>query len=316
MLLCIERRFSPVLLASLTVVIACRLLMHHQPMNDTLKNLHLRSFAYDLSTNMNYEVHGEGPPSLIFLHGFGASRESWLDILPFLQGIGTMYLVDLKGHGLSSKPNDAQYSLRDQADIISAFIEREHIEDVVLVGHSYGGAVALMTYFELRAKGFGVSSLVLIDSPGYLQTFPFFVSILRKPIINRLVLTFIPAEVRARQTLDHIFYDRKNVSIERIHRYAQYFDLPGAHHAFIECAKHIVPSDIDAFVAQIPTVSIPTLIVWGNEDPIISIAVGERLHGEIHSSQFVVLPQCGHVAQEEQPRSTGDVIAQFVASVR
>jgi pimeloyl-ACP methyl ester carboxylesterase len=270
-------------------------------------------FAYDNNVQIHYEVHGQGSPAIVFLHGFGASRESWRDILPYLRNSGTIYIVDLKGHGLSSKPNDSRYSLKDQADIISAFLMREHIEPAVLVGHSYGGAVALMTYFHSRAN---VQALVLIDSAAYPQSFPFFVSVLQKPILNHVILSVIPAATRARYTLERLFYDRSKVDDERVERYARYFDLPGAHHAFIECANLLLPPDIDSFVAQIPTVSIPALILWGGEDTVVPLSIGRRLHHEVPSSQFIVIPNCGHIPQEEQPEVTADAIKAFLISLR
>ena len=94
--------------------------------------------------------------------------------------------MDLKGFGLSSKPHDGKYSAKDQAEIVTAFIEQNGFADLALVGHSYGGAVALLTYFKLLDKGLGsrVLSLVLLDSAGYVQRLPFFVLLPRIPVVN------------------------------------------------------------------------------------------------------------------------------------
>jgi pimeloyl-ACP methyl ester carboxylesterase len=274
------------------------------------------TFSYNDSVQINYEIYGQGEPRLVFLHGFGASRESWRDILPFLRGAGTLYLVDLKGHGLSSKPNDSKYSLSDQADVIATFLKCERIEPAVLVGHSYGGAVALLAYFHLRANGEEsvLRGLVLIDSAGYAQSLPFFVSVLRQPVLNHVVLS-MPATFRARYTLERLFFDRAKVTNERVERYARYFDLPGSHHALIECAKHILPRDMDSVVAQIPTVMIPTLIIWGENDTAIPLSIAQRLHTEVRSSKLTVLHKCGHVTQEEQPEATAETLRTFLSSL-
>jgi pimeloyl-ACP methyl ester carboxylesterase len=69
-----------------------------------------------------YEIHGTAGPPVILLHGFGASRESWCDILPCLAPHMRLYLVDLLGFGLSSKPRNADYSVAMQATIVAKLI--------------------------------------------------------------------------------------------------------------------------------------------------------------------------------------------------
>ena len=76
---------------------------------------------------------------MVLLHGFGASLESWNDILPLLSVEFRIYRLDLKGHGLSDKPRDGRYSTGEQARIVTTFIKDHQLQDVVLLGHSYGG---------------------------------------------------------------------------------------------------------------------------------------------------------------------------------
>src|SRR5271165_5672658 len=109
---------------ALTILTACNHTVHHaSPMNTSI-NQRLRSFQMNDTISVNYEVYGEGEPSVTFIHGFGASRESWFDTLLSISGIGTLYLIDLKGHGLSSKSRDEHYSLDDQAAIVAEFTRR------------------------------------------------------------------------------------------------------------------------------------------------------------------------------------------------
>jgi len=135
-----------------------------------------QSFHFSPDVIINFEVDGEGPRPLLMLHGFGASLESWKDIQPYLRTNFRVYALDLKGHGLSSKPHDNKYSPQDQADIVTAFIKNRQLTDVVLVGHSYGGGVALLAFLRLseHTEHNPVSTMILIDSASYPQPLPFF----------------------------------------------------------------------------------------------------------------------------------------------
>jgi len=105
---------------------------------------------------------------IIFLHGFGASIETWRDVLPLLlTPPRSVCLVDLKGFGQSSKPRDGAYSLEEQADLIISMLESRKLSGVTLVGHSYGGAVALLV--AIRTSHYStpaplVGSLILLDA--------------------------------------------------------------------------------------------------------------------------------------------------------
>ena len=133
-------------------------------------------FTDALGERVAYEHAGSAGPAVIFLHGFGASRESWNELRDLLMPHMQLYLVDLKGFGLSAKPANTDYSMRGQAGMIGHFVESHGLRDVTLVGHSYGGGVALLTLFADHARR--VRRLVLVDAAGYAQPLPYFVAIL------------------------------------------------------------------------------------------------------------------------------------------
>lgn len=272
-----------------------------------------RSYQFSPEISINFEVCGKRKQTILLLHGYGASLESWRDVEPFLSKSFTLYILDLKGFGLSSKPDDAAYSIDNQAEIVVSFIKHHELRDFILGGHSYGGGVALVTYFKLQdiKHAARVKALILIDSAGYLQKFPFFISVLRFPVLNCVILKFVPAYLRARYTLERIFYDKSTVTKERVHRYARFFDLPGSHNSFIEVAKQIVPDNPDSIIQRIPNIKIPTLVLWGHNDPVIPIEHAHRFHQEIVNSKLEVIQQCGHVPHEEKPEQVASSIIQF-----
>jgi pimeloyl-ACP methyl ester carboxylesterase len=272
------------------------------------------TFDYSDKIQINYEIHGNGNSTIVFLHGFGASVETWRDIQSPLSKENTLIFLDLKGFGLSSKPDDGKYSLEDQAEIVLAFLKVHNLRDITLVGHSYGGAVSIFTYLKDRSghsRGI-IRRLVLIDPAAYVQKLPFFINILRKPIINWVVMNLVPTQMMASFILQYLFYDGNKLSEEEITRYAEYFDQPGSYNSFVECAKQIVPANPDSISALIKTIALPTLIIWGANDPVIPLEDGRRLHQDIRNSKLVIIPKCGHIPPEESPKESLNAILNFL----
>lgn len=83
-------------------------------------------------------------PSMLLLHGAMSSARSWVRVGPALADRYRVYALDMRGHGDSIKPPGGSYSLRQTADDVVACIEVLKLERPVLVGHSWGGAVAIV----------------------------------------------------------------------------------------------------------------------------------------------------------------------------
>ncbi len=83
-------------------------------------------------------------PSVVLLHGVTSSAQSWVRVGPALADRYRVYALDMRGHGDSIKPARGAYSLRHTADDAIAFIEALGLERPVLIGHSWGGATAIV----------------------------------------------------------------------------------------------------------------------------------------------------------------------------
>ncbi len=89
---------------------------------------------------MHYVEIGTGRP-ILFLHGNPTSSYLWRNILPLVAGQGRVIAVDNVGFGRSGKP-DIDYTFADHAEFLAGFIETLGLQDIVLVGHDWGGALA------------------------------------------------------------------------------------------------------------------------------------------------------------------------------
>ena len=83
-------------------------------------------------------------PSALLLHGVTSSAQSWVRVAPALANRYRVYALDMRGHGDSIKPSKGAYSLRHTADDAAAFIDILGLERPLLIGHSWGGATAMV----------------------------------------------------------------------------------------------------------------------------------------------------------------------------
>ncbi|MCP4581588.1 MAG: alpha/beta hydrolase [candidate division Zixibacteria bacterium] len=275
------------------------------------------TYKYSENILINYEILGEGAKTIIFLHGFGASLYSWNDIkFLFPATEYRLYLIDLKGFGYSSKPHDKKYTINEQSKIIAKFMESKALENVTLVGHSYGGGVALLTQLRFLDNPKIITKLILLDCAAYPDDIPSFIDVLRNPILNFISLNLISAHYRAEFTLKRIFYDLNKVTKEKILQYAKFFSINGAKYSFTQAAKQIIPEDYERILQSYSEIETNTLIIWGEKDTAIPFKYGKKLHETLPKSQLEIIKKCGHVPHEEMPLQTYKLMEAFLGGTK
>ena len=107
-------------------------------------------------------------PSVLLLHGITSSAQSWVRVGPELSDRYRVYALDMRGHGDSIKPPQGAYSLRHTADDAVAFIENLDLERPVLIGHSWGGAIAIvLASGAWSQKPVPTLSHLILEDPAY-----------------------------------------------------------------------------------------------------------------------------------------------------
>lgn len=274
-----------------------------------------RTFHYTPAIRINYEVQGEGTSPVVFIHGFAAALTTWDDIRRlFPPKHFSLYLLDLKGFGFSSKPLDGRYSLQDQAALVLAFLEQLGLSSVTLVGHSLGGGIALLACLAPFSPGTKnpVHRLVLLDCAAYPQKLPWIMGLLRNRLLARSILHLLPLRFIVRFSLESVMHDRSAITRDRITRYLSSFRGEGIDNVFTETCRELAAPGYAGIPPLYRTINVPTLIVWGNEDRLIPPSFGERLHADIPGSRLVVIKDCGHIPQEERPMETYSAILEFL----
>ena len=255
-----------------------------------------------------YRTAGAGPP-LILIHGIGASLFAWRLVFDQFAENHTVYALDLKGHGLSDKPNSGDYSPFGMADLVAHFMDVLDIDSAKIIGLSMGGAVgtALAIRHPLR-----VQQLVLISAAGYPLNYHVM------PLIVRFASTslgsaFVAFVLRQRKSIEwylrSCFYDPDGICTpEMIDGYFLPLLTPGLGGVVPLLARDFGQTSL---AHRLKEVAAPTLIIWGQYDAVIPMHWGYRFQRDIANAQLVVFPKCGHCPHEEYPQQFLEVVNGF-----
>jgi pimeloyl-ACP methyl ester carboxylesterase len=265
-----------------------------------------------MPVELHTEAYGDGKP-VVCLHGFGASTYTWRQLAPDLARDHHVVLIDLKGFGRSPKPRDAAYSVFDQSDLVGALIRRRGLRDVTLIGHSFGGGVALATALAAQGEPGLVTRLVLIDTMAYRQRLPWFLALLRAPIAGPAILWLTPPRVQVRIVLAHAFHDPRRITPDVVSTYAAGLASDGGRFAARQTARQLIPAHVDDFVSRYPSLRLPTLLVWGEHDRVVPRTVAARLADDLPDARLVIVPDAGHVPHEETPDAVIPIVKRFLA---
>ena len=266
---------------------------------------------------LHYYRHGSGPRILLLIHGLASRSEEWTDLVPlFPADRYSLYLLDLLGSGASSKPRGADYSIRAHSERLLGFIEEESLSGVTLIGHSLGGAVALLAAIEamLAGKDNLLRSMVIVAGPGYLQRLPLIAEIFRLPLAGPLFVALPATDALVEFGLRIAYWDQSLVDGEHVDRYAHSYRDRSAKRALVETCRRLVPPDQGAIAARYGELRLPVLLLWGRHDRIVPLSQGERLEAAIPGARLEIIGECGHNPQEEKPAETFAAIDRFLVS--
>lgn len=265
---------------------------------------------------LGVEIRGKGPPVLL-LHGYGANRHSFREWVPALVRSHTVILVDLPGFGSAPKGAEQGYSPRDLARPVVDLVLRTDLRDLTLVGHSLGGGVALISALHLLDAGeLGrVRALVTVAGTAYRQRLPPFAKLARWPRLCRLGLAALPTSWLVRRVLRSVVFDPDSVDAVQVEGYAAPLRSGAARRALVAAAGQIVPPDLDRLTARYRELDVPALLLWGRQDPVVPLGVGERLARDLPSARLVVFDSCGHLPAEERPYDSLSALNEFLGEL-
>ena len=154
---------------------------------------------------------------------------------------------------------------------------------------------------------------MLVDAACYPHKFPLWLRALRTPLLPGLAFAFMPPEKLVRRGLALAYYKPLVIRKDTVAAYAAALHSPGAKHAAVETARHILPQDAAGLLRSYKKIKCPTLILWGEQDPFIPVAFAKRLLTDIPGARIKVFPECGHMPQEEYPDRVARELSEFLS---
>src|SRR5262245_59545503 len=250
------------------------------------------------------EVEGEGEP-LIFLHGLLASSASWQHVLSGCSRGRPAIAVDLPGFGSSDRPWPHDYLVAGQARSLLRFFEVRGIQRAVLVGNSLGGALALFLAAEHPER---VSALVLVDPATPQGRIPWTVRAMRAPLAGETALAFAFRPFVAVWLKRGLYARASRVSDREIDDAWRPLKIRGTRRAALAAIR----TDPSAYRGLETRVRVPTLVIWGERDRLLTAREAERVRSSIDGARLVLIPDAGHLPQRERPEAFAAAVADFL----
>lgn len=265
---------------------------------------------------------GHADDVVMLLHGWPEDGGTWDRVAPLLADAGYRVVApDLKGFGRTEAPEDTSYDPETLADEIAQLIRNLHAQKVVLVGHDWGGAVALATAFRHPGR---VRSLVVASSP-YRQLDlrrAWHIPLMNVPIVAELAFRFA-ARPLVKGALTYASRVREPFDAERVDRYAaSVAGDPSAWLAYYRTMSRQAVLDwtvgrIRKRLSSAPVVRnrlrVPALVIWGSDDPVLPIGLGARVAHDL-GAELVTVEGAGHFVPEEDPLAFARAIVAFAGA--
>jgi len=248
---------------------------------------------------IQYVEAGTGP-TVILLHGLGGSSQAWQFNIAALAEKYHVFAPDQIGFGKSDKPL-VNYRIRTYVDFLDQFCKQLKIEHATLIGNSMGGWIAAMFTASFPDR---VDKLVLEDAAGYTPP---------KDFDMRTLFGLNPTTRAGMKVLiGKVFYNKAFQTDAVVDQSIAARLAAGDGYTINSITESIIRGE-DFLDDIVKTIKRPTLIIWGRQDGLVSLADGERFNREIAGSKMIVIDECGHVPNVEKPGEFNAAVLKFLA---
>ena len=232
----------------------------------------------------------EGKETILFIHGAGGGQYTWSYQKGFFEREFNPVIIELPGHGESG--GEGEEEVGKYAEQVYAFLKALGLQNVFLIGHSMGGAIAqtlALTHAEL------IKGIVLVGTGARLKVFPM--------IFNGIKNDFEETVRKINQ-----FAFSRRVQTDLIEKGVSFM---------LECRPEVVYGDFlacDRFdlMNEVEKIVLPALILCGDEDQLTPLKYSEFLNSRIKGSKLEVLPNAGHMVMMEAPQAFNERVREFI----
>jgi len=254
---------------------------------------------------IHYKEMGTGETTFILLHGFGASTYSWREVMDDFSQRGRVIAYDRPAFGLTERPMpedwvENPYGMKANIELLRGLMDALKIEKAVLVGNSAGGGVSVAFGLEYPQR---VDSLILVDpgvGGGRGPQFPAWaLPLMWTPQMRHLgQLMMRDYQESLPNTIQREWFDQTKLTAQIKQEPLKIFKIKNWDRAFYELTFAPAYPELRPLLPQL---TLPVFIIAGAEDRLIRSWYFEAISTEIPNAKLSLIPNCGHVPQEECP---------------
>ncbi len=240
-------------------------------------------------------IPGGGIP-LVLVHGLADRDESWAPMLERLKRSGFhVYAPDLLGYGRSPKPSDSDYSISTQEQFVADFIQSIGLQKPDVGGWSMGGWIVLKLALDHPEL---VDRVVIYDSAG-----------IHHQVVGGAQI-FHPSNGAELQRLAGLLEPHAKPMPEFVVRDA--LRRMGEGQWVVDRSMASMQTGNDLLDTRLGGLTEPLLIVWGGDDALLPLSIGQQMHALDPRSELDILQGCGHLAPKTCPDRTAAVTVDFL----
>ncbi len=269
--------------------------------------------------NVHYRIAGNGKQLIVLLHGSFLSLRSWRLVFDKLAETSTVIAFDRPAFGMTSRPlpsktSKVSYTPEAQCELVVSLVKNLGFNHALLIGNSTGGTIALLTALRhpesveglvladaMIYSGYATSEVPAFIKPALKALSPLFAGLM-KFLISRFYMRLIRA----------MWYKKERLGNDVLAAFRSDLMTGNWSRAFWELFSETHHLRLDE---RLKTMSRPSLVITGEHDSMVKKDESIRLAGELPCAELVVVPDCGHLPQEEQPEAFVQAVRKFLKSI-
>ncbi len=248
---------------------------------------------------IRYLESGDSNNVLVLVHGLGASAERWNKVIPIFAKYYRVIVPDIIGFGYSDKPQ-VDYTPEFFTEFLDSFFKESNIKRPNLIGSSLGGQIAAQ-YATSHSNE--IEKLVLVSPAGVMKE--------STPALDAYIMAALyPNEQSAKNAFEMMEASGDSPSEEIVNGFIERMRLPNAKLAFMSTLLGLKNSE--SIATKLNTITVPTLIIWGSEDPVIPITHADEFVSTIQDCRFYRMDGCGHTPYVQDPSTFASKVLEFL----